>query len=161
MEIAEQLVRALHARGASVVVAESLTAGLVTSSIAEIPGASSVLWGGFVTYREETKSTVLGVDPELISVEGVVSEAVASAMARGALHRAGVDWAVSTTGAAGPDECGPNGPVGKVCFAILHASGYLRTETCRFVGQRAEIRAAAAQGAMHFLLKNLDSYQKH
>lgn len=150
-----ELVALLEDRSLTLVTAESLTAGMVASRVAEVPGASGVLWGGFVTYREEAKIAALSVEAALIARAGVVSEAVAAAMAAGALRRSGADCAVATTGAAGPSDCGPRAPVGTVCVAVLLSGKAVRTETYRFVGDRAAVRHAAAEAALDLLFREL------
>jgi nicotinamide-nucleotide amidase len=97
---------------------ESLTAGSLAAFIGEVSGASVYLKGGMITYWEETKSTVAGVDPELIKEHGVVSESVARSMAVNGKERLAVDWCISTTGVAGPNGGTESAPVGTVCIAI-------------------------------------------
>lgn len=93
---------ALRSTGGTVATAESLTGGLVCSALTEAPGASEVVRGGLVAYLPEVKEESLGVPGDLIAEHGVVSAPCALAMADGARDRLGADWAVATTGVAGP-----------------------------------------------------------
>ena len=112
---AELGLRALK-KNAAVVTAESCTAGGIANAIAATPGASAWLKGGWVTYQTSQKIDWLGVPEELIASEGVVSEAVAEAMARGALARTPTaSHAVATTGVAGPSGGTDDTPVGAPC----------------------------------------------
>ncbi|MCA9314790.1 MAG: nicotinamide-nucleotide amidohydrolase family protein [Planctomycetes bacterium] len=121
------VVRALAARGWKVATAESITGGLVAERLTSVPGASTVLDVSWVTYAPAAKTRELGVPADLIEREGVVSQAVAEAMAAGALERARADVAVATTGVAGPDTLpGPDGlpvPVGRVHVALAARDG--------------------------------------
>ena len=114
---AEALLAACRSRGWRIATAESCTGGLVAALLTEIAGSSDVVECGFVTYSNDAKAAMLGVDPVLIAAEGAVSEEVARAMAEGALARSGVDLAVSITGIAGPSGGSEKKPVGTVVFA--------------------------------------------
>lgn len=141
---------ALRSRGFKVCFAESLTAGLAASTLAEAPGSSEVLLGSSVTYAPELKQRWLGVPAELTGPETVVSEACARAMAEGALQASGADLAVSLTGWAGPGG-GPDGtPAGTVCAAIAGA-GPTRSLTRRLPFGRPEVRLGAAYLALDLL----------
>lgn len=99
--------------------AESCTGGLVASLLATRPGISKVFLGGVVTYSNELKSKILGVPESLLACVGAVSQPVALAMARGAVHRFGSQWSVSLTGVAGPDGGSVDKPVGTVFIAVI------------------------------------------
>jgi nicotinamide-nucleotide amidase len=103
--------------------AESCTGGLVAATISEIPGSSSVLDRGFVTYSNQAKQQMLGVTPATIDVYGAVSSECAEEMAKGALAHALVDLAVSITGIAGPTGAVPGKPIGLVFFCAASRSG--------------------------------------
>ena len=111
------LVRRLRDAGRTLAVAESCTGGLLANRITNTPGSSAVFVTGFVTYARRAKHALLGVDPALIEKNGAVSEAVAAAMAAGARRAAGTDYALSTTGEAGPDS-GEGQPVGTLYIAL-------------------------------------------
>ena len=105
--------------------AESCTGGLVAGTLTEIPGVSSMLDRGFITYSNEAKQEMLGVSAQTLEKYGAVSSQTAEEMARGALARAPVDLAVSVTGIAGPDSDDTQKPVGLVHFAAASRSGQL------------------------------------
>ncbi len=107
---ASSVISALVARGASVATAESLTGGLVCAELTSVPGSSAVVRGGIVSYSVAVKADVLGVDRELLERQGAVDPAVAIQMAIGARRVLGTDYAVATTGSAGPDP-DPGGPM--------------------------------------------------
>lgn len=101
---ARTIIEALRARGESVSVAESLTAGGLGHALTQIPGASEVFFGGVVAYTADVKINLLDVPQELIETHSVVSEEVAIAMADGAREKFGTTWAIATTGIAGPGD---------------------------------------------------------
>ncbi len=107
---ASTVIAALIARGASVATAESLTGGLVCAALTSVPGSSAVVRGGIVAYSVAVKADVLGVDGDLLERQGAVDPAVAVQMAAGARRVLDSDYAVATTGSAGPDP-DPGGPV--------------------------------------------------
>lgn len=102
-ETAAQLVRLLVQQGRTIAVAESLTGGLVASTIVGVPGASMVFRGGVVAYSTDVKASMLGVDPGLLERMGAVDPDVADEMAYGVARLLGADYGLATTGVAGPD----------------------------------------------------------
>jgi nicotinamide-nucleotide amidase len=145
------VVRLLTARGETVGVAESLTAGLVSARIAEVPGASAVLRGGVAAYATDVKASVLGVPQELLDREGAVSEATAAAMASGVRALLATSWGIATTGVAGPDPQDGH-PAGTLCLGIAGPDGVIATRRIRLPdGGRAWIRAASATLALDLL----------
>lgn len=150
----DQQVAALLA-GRWIATAESCTAGLLAARLTELPGSSAYVAGGVVSYSNEAKSELLGVDPELIETHGAVSEPVAEAMAYGALRRFGADTAVAITGIAGPDGGSPEKPVGTVCFSLRLADGRTVTRTLQLPGDRADVRERSTTVAMHLLRRTL------
>ncbi len=120
---AAALVALYTERRLTITTAESCTGGLVAGLITQIPGSSTVLDRGFVTYSNAAKVDCLGVHPLLIDTWGAVSAQTAHAMAVGALAHAGTDVAVSITGIAGPDGGSPEKPVGLVHFCCAHSNG--------------------------------------
>jgi nicotinamide-nucleotide amidase len=117
VEAARRVVEANRAAGLKLAVAESCTGGLVAAALTEIPGSSDVLEAGFVTYSNEGKIALLGVNEEVLETFGAVSIAVAWGMAQGALAKSGADTAVAVTGIAGPGGGSAMKPVGTVVFA--------------------------------------------
>lgn len=146
--LAAALVPALHERGLTVAVAESLTGGLVMATLTEIPGASAVLRGGPVVYATDTKASELGIDAGLLASLGPVSARVAEAMAVGVRARWQADIGLATTGVAGPE--GQNGhPVGEVYVALADASdSFALPCSLGQAGDRAAIRRQAVERAL-------------
>ena len=143
---AREIVQALTERGETLAVAESLTGGLLSDAIVQVPGASKVFMGGIVAYDEGRKVSLLGVKQETLDRYTAVSRQTALEMARGARQRLQTDWALSTTGYAGPDGA----DVGLVYVALAGPGGENARE-CRFTGSRQEIRNQAVQAALHLL----------
>jgi competence/damage-inducible protein CinA-like protein len=135
--------------------AESCTAGLVAARLTDRPGSSDYVAGGVVSYSNEAKVQLLGVDPALIEAHGAVSEPVAEAMAAGALRRFGADTAVAITGIAGPGGGTEQKPVGTVCFSVMLADGRTDTRTLLLPGNRSDIRERSTTVAMHLLRRAL------
>ena len=148
--LAQSAVRALKARNWTVATAESLTGGMIASALVEVPGASQVVKGGFVTYQSVSKTMLLGVPAEMIDRYDVVSAEVARAMAQGARERLGVDIAVSATGLAGPDGGTPERPVGTVFLGVATAEGVYDIPL-HLTGNRARIRTLTMKNALNAL----------
>lgn len=140
--------------GHKIATAESCTAGLLAARLTDRPGSSDYVAGGVVSYSNEAKVELLGVDPALIDTHGAVSEPVAEAMAAGALRRFGADTAVAITGIAGPSGGTDEKPVGTVCFSVI-AAGRTDTRTLRLPGNRSDIRERSTTVAMHLLRRLL------
>ena len=147
---AENLVSLLRARGLTCATAESCTGGGVGSAITAVPGSSDVFLGGVVSYSNDVKHRVLGVDGETLAAHGAVSAETAAQMAEGARGLLRADLAVSITGIAGPGGGSDEKPVGLVWFGLASASG-VRTEKCLFAGDRAAVRASAVVHVMGML----------
>ena len=148
------VVRILRERGLHAATAESCTGGLVAEKITNVPGASEVFGFGFVTYAEQAKSRLLGVDPAMIQRYNVVSGPVAVAMARGALQASGADLAVGITGLAGPGGALPGKPVGTVYLGGADARSnrsYLMRLELGGYQERSVIRTRAALYALDLL----------
>lgn len=118
-----EIIRAYSGRGWRLVTAESCTGGLVAAALTGVPGSSAVVERGFVTYSNEAKAEMLGIEPDLITRHGAVSEPVARAMAEGALAASPVEVAVAITGVAGPGGGSPAKPVGLVHLACATRGG--------------------------------------
>ena len=148
------VVHALQAKGLHAATAESCTGGLVAQMLTNVPGSSEVFSYGFVTYAEEAKSRLLGVDSALMERYNVVSGPVAVAMAYGALHASGADLAVGITGIAGPGGAQPGKPVGTVYLAGADArsgKAWLQRLTLGGYRERSIIRTRAALYALDLL----------
>ncbi|GBQ27973.1 CinA family protein [Acidiphilium acidophilum] len=149
---AKALVALATARGLRIATAESCTGGMIAAAITDIAGSSAIFGYGFVTYANEAKTSMLGVDPDVIAAEGAVSEAVARAMAAGALQNSGADLAVAVTGIAGPDGGSALKPVGTVWFGLAKRGAVGIAERVVFPGDRAAIRAATVDHALRLLM---------
>ena len=149
-DLAAVVLERLRARRARLVVAESCTGGLLGARITAVPGASDVFIGGVVAYDNVVKSGTLDVPPELLERHGAVSEQVVNAMAHGVQRQFAVDAALAITGIAGPTGGTADKPVGTVWMAARLGSE-ARALKRIFPGDRGDIRARAAQGALDLL----------
>jgi nicotinamide-nucleotide amidase len=139
-------------RGWKLGTAESCTGGLIAGALTAIAGSSDVIEGGFVTYSNAAKTTLLGVPAALIERVGAVSAEVAAAMAEGVLsHLPATDLAISVTGIAGPGGATPGKPVGLVYFGLGRRGGPVDTHREIFPGDRTTIRRAAVLRALELL----------
>ncbi|WP_029604858.1 CinA family protein [Kozakia baliensis] len=154
LSLAAKVVESLRARGLRVVTAESCTGGLIAAALTHVAGSSDVVEGGFVTYSNILKETILDVSTRSLAKCGAVSEAVAVEMAMGALTAAeNARISVAVTGIAGPDGGSVEKPVGTVCLARQCGDGTPYVETKLFQGNRAAVRAATVQRALELLLE--------
>lgn len=153
-DLDDRLATSLRDQHATVATAESCTAGLVAARLADRPGSSAYLIGGFVTYANEAKTSVVEVPEALLAQVGAVSEEVALAMARGARARLGTTYGVSTTGVAGPGGGTSAKPVGLVHVAVASSD---RTWHRRLMleGDRTRVREDAVTEALELLLEAL------
>ncbi len=140
----------LRQRGETVSFAESCTGGLLAARLVGVPGASNVLEESHVTYSDAAKRRVLGVRAGTLAAHTAVSAECAREMAEGARRISGADWAVSTTGYAGPDGGADGTPVGTVFIAVAGPGG-TRVEACHFRGKREFIRTLAASWGFNLL----------
>ena len=145
-QIAAQLVR----RQWMMCTADSCTGGLIAGACTDLSGSSAWFERGFVTYSNEAKHELLGVDMAVIERHGAVSEEVARAMAAGALAHSRAQLAVAVTGVAGPTGGTPAKPVGLVWFGWAGPNG-VRTASMNFAGDRAAVRAATVRHALQTL----------
>jgi nicotinamide-nucleotide amidase len=149
----QAVVEALAGRKETLSTAESCTGGGIANRVTNVSGASAVFLAGYVTYSNEAKTRDLAVPAELIARHGAVSPEVATAMAEGALCRAGSDWALATTGIAGPSGGTPDKPVGTVCIALAHRGAPTQVQTQRFFRDRDVFKDLVARTALAWLLK--------
>ena len=143
LEQAAHVLDILRGRGWKLATAESCTGGLIAAALTQWAGSSDVVERGFVTYSNVSKTELLGVPAELIVAKGAVSEAVAAAMAAGAIARSRADISVSVTGVAGPGGGTADKPVGLVWFGLARRGAAVATWHHVFPGDRAAVRAAA------------------
>ncbi len=151
---------ALVTRGQMIVTAESCTGGLIAGALTEIPGSSEAVFGGYVSYANEAKAGMIGVDPAFIAQHGAVSEAVARAMAEGARQASGAAVAIAVTGIAGPGGGSAEKPVGLVHFAYTDATRTLHLE--RRFGDlgRERIREETVKAALELVLEGLGATRR-
>lgn len=154
---ARKLVECATAEGLIVTTAESCTGGLLAACLTEIPGASTILERGFITYANSAKQELLGVDGALLDRVGAVSEEVALAMAEGALRAARADLAVAVTGIAGPAGGTDRKPVGLVHMAAARDGRPSLHQRAVFPGDRRHVRMAAVESALALLLRHVDT----
>ena len=152
------LVTACITRGLTIATAESLTAGLVAASIADVPGCSAVFRGGVVAYATEVKHNVLGVDDALLDRVGAVDAEVAMQMADGVRETVGADFGVATTGVAGPDGQDGKAP-GVVFVAVTTPFGRWHRELL-LDGDRDAIRTRSSIAALELLSDVLAALEK-
>lgn len=150
-QLAASLLAEYDLAGYTVALAESCTGGLIAGALTDIPGSSSVVERGFVTYSNVAKSDMLGVPPSLIHAHGAVSEEVAVAMAVGALAKSRADVTVAVTGVAGPGGGSPEKPVGRVYIATAVRRGTAKAKEYTFAGDREAVRLATVQAALERL----------
>jgi nicotinamide-nucleotide amidase len=144
----------LRKKHATVAVAESATGGMLGEKFTSVPGSSDYFVGGFITYTNAMKTELLGVAPELLVEHSAVSREVAEAMAFGARRHTNADYALSITGAAGPDSGGENVPVGSMWVGLADAAGVIAVHR-QYLGDRQRIRTFVVQMAMDLLRRRL------
>ncbi|MEQ1769035.1 MAG: CinA family protein [Devosia sp.] len=145
----------LEARKQMIVTVESCTGGLMAGALTDVPGSSAAVFGGYVTYANQAKARMVGVDPQLVDKHGAVSEQVARAMAEGALRTSGAAVAIAVTGIAGPGGATEGKPVGLVHFAFAEAGRTLHVKR-EFGDQgRQAVREASVVQALDLVLEGL------
>ncbi len=155
LRLAGELLEACRRRGVRVATAESCTGGLIGASITAVSGSSEVFWGGIVSYQNAVKTSLLGVDEELLAKVGAVSQACAEAMARGAQRQLGAELAISATGIAGPGGGSPEKPVGTVWIGVALGAQVVAHQFC-FSGDREAIRLLTVYEGLGMALKALE-----
>ena len=142
----DSLARLLLEKKLMLVTAESCTGGLIAAACTDLAGSSAWFERGFVTYSNDAKIELLGVEERLLRRAGAVCEGVARAMVTGALAHSKAQVAVAVTGVAGPTGGSASKPVGTVWFGFA-VPGQVVTEKCHFDGDRAAVRAATVRHA--------------
>ena len=153
----EIVVELLRQTGSTLTTAESCTGGMLANRITNVPGASAVFLEGFVTYSNESKSSLLGVPAELIAVHGAVSPEVVQAMAEGALQKSGARFALATSGIAGPQGGTPEKPIGLVCLALAEKGGETIVWRENIPTDRITFKQAVTQSVLDRLRNRLKS----
>ena len=149
-ELAQEIISKLTDEGRTLATAESCTGGLLGKLLTDIPGASCAYKGGVISYVNEIKHRLLGVEQETLDIFTAVSRETAHEMAKGAREVLKTDVGVSTTGLAGPDGDGTGRPVGLV-YVALDMEGFSYCRELHLTGSRAEIRAQTAHEALCML----------
>ena len=149
--LAERLQAASLAGGATVALAESCTGGMVAAALTAVPGSSGYFLGGVVSYADEAKRDLLGVDAAVLAAHGAVSAQVARAMAEGARARFGASVAAAVTGIAGPDGGSDEKPVGLTYVAVADDAG-VDVRRVVWPGDRAANRLDSAVAVLEALL---------
>jgi PncC family amidohydrolase len=152
--LAERLQVASLAAGATVALAESCTGGMVATALTAVPGSSGYFLGGVVSYADEAKRDLLGVDDAVLAAHGAVSAQVARAMAEGARARFGATIAASVTGIAGPDGGSAEKPVGLTYIGVADADG-VGVRRVVWSGDRAANRLDSTVAVIEALLSRL------
>jgi nicotinamide-nucleotide amidase len=152
LALAESVLRDARARKLRIATAESCTGGLIGGVLTTIAGSSDVFECGFIVYSNRAKADLLGVSDALLAEQGAVSEAVARAMAEGALKHSQAHMAVAVTGVAGPGGSTASKPVGLVHIAAARKGGSVLHDAYRFgdIG-RTEIRLRTIEEGLHLL----------
>ncbi len=148
------LARLLLEKKLALVTAESCTGGMIAAACTDLAGSSAWFERGFVTYSNDAKIELLGVEERLLRRAGAVCQGVARAMVTGALAHSKAQVAVAVTGVAGPTGGSASKPVGTVWFGFA-VPGQILTEKCHFDGDRAAVRAATVRHAFTRLLELL------
>ncbi len=146
-----RLAELLLARKWRLVTAESCTGGMISAACTDLAGSSAWFERGFVTYSNDAKMELLGVEERILRRAGAVCQGVAKAMALGAIAQSHADVAVAVTGVAGPTGGSASKPVGTVWFGYA-LPGQVITEKCHFDGDRAAVRSATLNHAINRLI---------
>lgn len=153
--LAEDIGQALRAKKKTLAVAESCTGGKLGDMLTEVPGSSDYFLGGVISYSNDSKTNMLGVERETLKTKGAVSEEVALQMAAGARRALGADIGVGITGVAGPGGSTATKPIGLVYIAVSS----IEASVCRkslFKGSRSSIKKQSAERALAMLKGLLD-----
>lgn len=154
-DLEEAVVKLLTERKQTLAVAESCTGGYLAHRITNVPGASAVFVAGYVTYSNEAKNEALGVDSQLIASHGAASAEVARAMAEGARRQAKADFALATTGIAGPSGGTKDKPVGTVFIALAGGDTATKVEKRFFPDDRPTFKELTTQAGLEMLRRAL------
>lgn len=149
--LAEVLLDLCASKSLTIATVESCTGGFLAACMTAVPGSSNVVERGYVTYSNDAKTELVGVEPALIQQYGAVSAPVAEAMARGGLEHAPVDLVAAITGVAGPGGGTTTKPVGLVYIAVASRDGSVEVRENHFQGNRDAVRMAATQVALEML----------
>jgi len=155
-QLAAAVGAALKSRELSLATAESCTGGWVGEAVTSVSGSSQWYDRGFITYTDQAKQDMLGVDEATLENHGAVSEETVREMAQGALQYSWADVSVAVSGIAGPTGGTPEKPVGLVWFAWAMQDGAMRSEKHLYSGDRSEVRRQAVETALKGVLALLE-----
>ncbi len=153
--LVEELSLLLAQKNMRLVTAESCTGGMIAAAMTDRSGSSSIFDRGFITYSNQSKSDLLGVNVQTLEIFGAVSESTAKEMAEGALRHSQADIAVSVTGIAGPTGGTDEKPVGLVYIGIAIKDKSAHVTKNLFEGDRTTIRQATVEKALELLIEKL------
>lgn len=149
------IVHLLRGKKLTLATAESCTGGSLAGRITDVPGSSEVFLAGYVTYCNKAKENTVGVPADLLAAHGAVSEPVAAAMAEGARRVSGADFALSTTGIAGPGGGTENKPVGTVYIGLASGAHPTIVRRCYFPLDRATFKHMTTSAALDLLRRQI------
>lgn len=154
-QLAQQLGKVLLQRGATITLAESCTGGGIAQAITAVPGSSQWFEYGFVTYANQAKQKLLGVEDQVLQHQGAVSQSVVEQMALGAINASGADYAIAVSGIAGPDGGTADKPVGTVWICWVGPNQNL-SQRFQLAGDRLAIREQAIKISLQELLHHIN-----
>ncbi|PIB24777.1 damage-inducible protein CinA [Amylibacter kogurei] len=156
-ELVETILESARNRGITIATAESCTAGMISAALTDVAGSSDVFDRGFVTYTNDSKQQMLGVNGHTLQKFGAVSEQVAREMCVGALKHSDANLAVAVTGIAGPGGS-EHKPEGRVCFGVVRTGNEPSVETVEFgaIG-RANVRQKTVEHALALLFAQINA----
>ena len=149
--LSREIQQYLYESGLTVGSAESCTGGRIAESIIAVPGASTYFKGGVISYTNEIKEHLLGVDHQLLEEQTAVCEDVAKAMVKGALKTLGVDFAIASTGTAGPGGGTPSIPVGTIWLACGNADNIITMKLTEDYGRDINLAIATSKALQMFI----------
>ena len=149
--LSREIQQYLYESGLTVGSAESCTGGRIAESIIAVPGASTYFKGGVISYTNEIKEQLLGVDHQLLEEQTAVCEDVAKAMVKGAINTLGVDFAIASTGTAGPGGGTPSIPVGTIWLACGNADNIITMKLTEDYGRDINLAIATSKALQRFI----------
>ena len=159
--LSREIQQYLYESGLTVGSAESCTGGRIAESIIAGPGASTYFKGGVISYTNEIQEQLLGVDHQLLEEQTAVCEDVAKAMVKGAIKTLGVDFAIASTGTAGPGGGTPSIPVGTIWLACGNADNIITMKLTEDYGRDINLAIATSKALQMFIDFLKDNMPKH
>ena len=159
--LSREIQQYLYESGLTVGSAESCTGGRIAESIIAVPGASTYFKGGVISYTNEIKEHLLGVDHQLLEEQTAVCEDLAKALVKGAIKTLGVDFAIASTGTAGPGGGTPSIPVGTIWLACGNADNIITMKLTEDYGRDINLAIATSKALQMFIDFLKDNMPKH